>query len=215
VLLVVLLPAAAPAISLLVPHGRSGRQCALRSVLSLGEASGCVTPCAAGAAKLGHNVSSATFFDTVAINVGNAAAVAATAVDHGVNLRVLDASTVTVSLDETTTLADVDLLLTILNGGAAPGFMAESLAAQVAAAGFMRVPFRLVGLPGFCSGGWPKPWTPRNAQTKSCVSDLGAGVASAACWLLCVMQLSSRRSRAQRGGHGLPTSSMPCQACRQ
>ena len=52
-------------------------------------------------------------------------------VEEGVNLRVLDASTVTISLDETTTIADVDQLLRILNGGRDPGFTAESLAPQV------------------------------------------------------------------------------------
>ena len=37
----------------------------------------------------------------------------------------------TVSLDETTTLADIDQLLAILAGGRDPGFSAESLAPSV------------------------------------------------------------------------------------
>lgn len=87
----------------------------------------------AGAKKLGHKVSDAAFFDTVRIEVGDAAKVVAAAAAEGVNLRQLDASTITVALDETTQLQDVDQLLAILNGGSAPGFSAESLAAEVRA----------------------------------------------------------------------------------
>ena len=45
-----------------------------------------------------------------------------------VNLRKLDAKTVAIAFDETTKLADVDLLLAVLNGGAAAPFTAASLA---------------------------------------------------------------------------------------
>lgn len=86
---------------------------------------------AAGAAKLGLKVNPAPFFDTVAIKVADADKVLATALQHKVNLRKLDATTVTVSMDETTKLADVDLLLTVLNGGKAPGFTAAGLAPGV------------------------------------------------------------------------------------
>lgn len=48
-----------------------------------------------------------------------------------VNLRKLDKTTVCVSMDETTKLADVDLLLAVLNGGAAAPFSAASLAPGV------------------------------------------------------------------------------------
>jgi glycine dehydrogenase len=80
---------------------------------------------------LGHTVGDAAFFDTVRIKVGDAAKVVAAGVAEGVNLRQLDASTITVALDETTRLEDVDQLLRILNGGSAPGFSAESLASEV------------------------------------------------------------------------------------
>ena len=89
-------------------------------------------PAPAGARKLGLGVGEAPFFDTVRISVGDAAGVVRAAAAAGVNLRQLDAGTVTVSLDETTTLADVDQLLGLLNGGKAPGFTAESLAPGVA-----------------------------------------------------------------------------------
>jgi glycine dehydrogenase len=46
------------------------------------------------------------------------------------NLRKLDSTTVGVSFDETTRLADVDALLEVFNGGKAAGFKAESLAQQ-------------------------------------------------------------------------------------
>lgn len=85
----------------------------------------------AGAKKLGHKVGDAAFFDTVRIEVGDAAKVVAAGAAKGVNLRQLDASTITVALDETTRLEDVDQLLRILNGGSAPGFSAESLASEV------------------------------------------------------------------------------------
>lgn len=89
-------------------------------------------PPPAGARKLGLGVGEAPFFDTVRISVGDAPSVLAAAAAQGVNLRQLDASTVTVSFDETTTLADVDQLLAILNGGKAPAFTAEALAPGVA-----------------------------------------------------------------------------------
>ncbi len=86
----------------------------------------------AGAKRLGHTVGEAPFFDTVRIDVGDARAVVAAAAARGANLRQLDASTVTISVDETTSLADIDVLLEVLAGGKAPGFTAESLAPQVA-----------------------------------------------------------------------------------
>ena len=84
-----------------------------------------------GAAKLGHQAPSAPFFDTVTLDVGDAGKVCSDAVTAGYNLRQLDGSRVSVAFDETTTLADVDALLTVLNGGSAPDFSAESLASSV------------------------------------------------------------------------------------
>ena len=84
-----------------------------------------------GAEKLGHQAPSAPFFDTVTLDVGDAGKVCAAAVAAGYNLRQLDASRVSVAFDETTTIADVDALLAVLNGGSAPDFSAESLASSV------------------------------------------------------------------------------------
>jgi glycine dehydrogenase len=72
---------------------------------------------AAGAAKAGLGVPDAPFFDTVRVEVGDAAAAAARAVAAGMNIRVLDASTVAVAFDETSTLEDVDALLKVLAPG--------------------------------------------------------------------------------------------------
>ncbi|CAI5462604.1 unnamed protein product [Closterium sp. Yama58-4] len=75
------------------------------------------------------------FFDTVKVTVGGgkAADVAAAAVKEGMNLRVLDADTITVAFDETSTIADVDALLKVV-AGKQPAFTAESIAPQVDAA---------------------------------------------------------------------------------
>lgn len=87
---------------------------------------------AEGARHAGHTVGSAPFFDTVCIGVGDAAAVVARGAAAGINLRQLDAAHVTVSVDETTTLEDLDALLDVLRGG--PGPAAAKLAEAVDAA---------------------------------------------------------------------------------
>jgi len=90
----------------------------------------------AGLKAQGFAVSDAAMFDTVKVTVDDAAAVCKTAVEHEVNLRMLDAKTITISLDETTNPADIDVLLKIfgkhgkgsapsaeqLLGGVTPGF---------------------------------------------------------------------------------------------
>ena len=81
-----------------------------------------------GAKKLGLGVPSTPFFDTVAITVKSADAVLAAARAAGMNLRKLDDVTVGVSIDETTTIADIDSLFKTLAGGKDPGFTAASLA---------------------------------------------------------------------------------------
>ncbi|KAJ7547675.1 hypothetical protein O6H91_08G098100 [Diphasiastrum complanatum] len=83
---------------------------------------GLATVFAAGITKLeGCEVGKGAFFDTIRVTVagGKAQEVADIAVKQGVNLRVLDANTVTVSFDETTTVEDVDQLLQIVTGGKA------------------------------------------------------------------------------------------------
>ena len=107
-----------------VYHGPGGLRDIARRVRGLAEV------LAAGAAKLGYEAPAAPFFDTVALRgpAGSADRVLAAGFAAGCNLRKLDDRTVGASLDETTTLEDVDLLLKVLNGGKPAGFAAVSLA---------------------------------------------------------------------------------------
>jgi glycine dehydrogenase len=73
----------------------------------------------AGLRSVGLTVTHADYFDTLRVELGSkdASAILASAAAHKVNLRQIDAKTFGVSLDETTTAADIALLLTIFNGG--------------------------------------------------------------------------------------------------
>ncbi|WMW79218.1 aminomethyl-transferring glycine dehydrogenase [Undibacterium cyanobacteriorum] len=78
---------------------------------------------AAGLKQMGVAIANSTFFDTLTINVADAAAVHAAAQAAGYNLREISATQVGVSLDETATRADVEALWTILGQGkAVPAF---------------------------------------------------------------------------------------------
>ena len=72
---------------------------------------------AQGLEKLGHQVASKNVFDTVRVQLKNAAAgdVLKIAGQHRINLRPLDENTIAVSLDETTSAKDVSLLWQIFN----------------------------------------------------------------------------------------------------
>jgi glycine dehydrogenase len=84
---------------------------------------------AAGLKQMGVAIANGSFFDTLTINVADAAAVHAAAQAAGYNLRQISATQVGVSLDETSTRADVEALWTILGQGkAAPAFDATEAA---------------------------------------------------------------------------------------
>lgn len=68
---------------------------------------------AEGAKKLGLSVTADNFFDTITINVSDAAKVLADGVAAGANLRKVGDKAVGISIDETTKLEDVDLLLKV------------------------------------------------------------------------------------------------------
>jgi len=70
---------------------------------------------AAGLRKLGHDVGSAPFFDTLTVSLQgvNADAVHARALARGINLRPLDAARVGVALDERSTVEEVAVLLEV------------------------------------------------------------------------------------------------------
>ncbi len=82
---------------------------------------------ATGLVRLGLRVVNATYFDTLTVEVADAAVVHAAARACGVNLRRVDATRVGVSLDEPATLAEVDLLLRIFNGNQPVAFAAADL----------------------------------------------------------------------------------------
>ncbi|KAJ3695000.1 hypothetical protein LUZ60_000377 [Juncus effusus] len=85
-----------------------------------------------GLKKLGSvQVQELPFFDTVKVTCADAKSIADLAVQHEMNLRVVDSNTVTVAFDETTTLEDVDTLFKVFNGGKSANFTAESIAPEV------------------------------------------------------------------------------------
>ncbi|TAH45100.1 MAG: glycine dehydrogenase (aminomethyl-transferring) [Betaproteobacteria bacterium] len=84
---------------------------------------------AGGLRRLGVTVVTGSFFDTIAVSVADAAAVHVAARSRGMNLREIDARTVGISLDETTTRADIEALWAVFaNGAETPAFdLVESL----------------------------------------------------------------------------------------
>jgi len=92
---------------------------------------------AANLKTLGYTVTNETFFDTLTIATANAEQLHASAHSHGVNLRVIDASHVGISLDETTTREDIALLWTVFAhpvGGPAHGPDFDTVEAGIAEA---------------------------------------------------------------------------------
>ncbi|KAK8602471.1 hypothetical protein V6N13_057900 [Hibiscus sabdariffa] len=87
---------------------------------------------ASGLKKLGTvEVQGLPFFDTVKVTCADAHSIAGAAYKSGINLRVVDAKTITVSFDETTTLEDVDKLFKVFSGDKPVSFTAASLAPEV------------------------------------------------------------------------------------
>jgi len=88
---------------------------------------------AAGLRNLGHWVGEAPFFDTLRVRLTGrtAEAVHRAAVAAGFNLRAVDAGTVGVSLDERSTLAEVDALLAVFAGPGQAVPRASDLAGHV------------------------------------------------------------------------------------
>ncbi|MBD5803134.1 Glycine dehydrogenase [Azoarcus sp. Aa7] len=95
---------------------------------------------AAGLRRVGAEVVTNAFFDTIAVRVADAAAVHAAARAREMNLREIDATTVGISLDETTSRADVEALWAVFaNGAAVPAFAdIENLAPEALPAGQLR-----------------------------------------------------------------------------
>ncbi|WP_423679919.1 aminomethyl-transferring glycine dehydrogenase [Undibacterium sp. WLHG33] len=88
---------------------------------------------AAGVQQLGLSLANSTYFDTLTINVSDAAAVHAAATAAGMNLRQISKNQVGVSLDETVVREDVVSLLTVFaQGKNVPDFAALEAAATEA-----------------------------------------------------------------------------------
>src|SRR5690606_1328927 len=87
-----------------VYHGPDGLAAIARRVNRLARA------LARGVVALGHEIKERTFFDTVTVQLigTDSQAVNQVALARGINLRLIDANTVSMSLDETTTEEDVD-----------------------------------------------------------------------------------------------------------
>jgi glycine dehydrogenase len=78
-----------------------------------------------GLRKLDCEVSNASFFDTFVVRVSNASDIHAAARKNGINLREVDGSHIGISVDETTTPADVEAIWTAFAAGkAVPSFAA-------------------------------------------------------------------------------------------
>ncbi|MBA5637549.1 aminomethyl-transferring glycine dehydrogenase [Duganella sp. LX20W] len=73
---------------------------------------------AAGLKALGYTLANDSYFDTLTVQTARAEQLHAVAVANGVNLRKVDANHVGLSLDETTTRDDIELLWTIFADGA-------------------------------------------------------------------------------------------------
>lgn len=88
---------------------------------------------AEGLTRLGFKVVHQEYFDTLRVDVGadHQNTILAAADAQRMNLRVLDASNITVSVDETTTAADIVDLWSVFNGGSAASFTYEEAAAAV------------------------------------------------------------------------------------
>ena len=72
---------------------------------------------AAGLQQLGFELVNQTYFDTLTVRVKDAGAIHAAAVEHGINLRQIDATHVGIALDETVTRDDLATLMAIFGDG--------------------------------------------------------------------------------------------------
>ncbi len=88
---------------------------------------------AAGLRRLGQDVMTETFFDTLRVRpMGGPEPVLKAALERGINLRSFGDGSLGISLDEAVLPEDVDDLFTAFNGGAKPDFDARGLAGVMA-----------------------------------------------------------------------------------
>ncbi len=109
-----------------VYHGAKGLKKIAENIYSLTQA------LAAGLNQLGYSITCEQFFDTVCVELGkdNLVAILKAAEAKEINLRVIDETTVGISLDETTTVQDLQDLLEIFAGDRTLPFAVEKLASD-------------------------------------------------------------------------------------
>lgn len=91
------------------------------------------TALAIGLRKLGLDIAHESFFDTIRVELGDrqSADIIKVAEQNGINLRVLGENTVGISLDETTTHADVENLWAVFNNGVSTENTVDEILAEV------------------------------------------------------------------------------------
>jgi glycine dehydrogenase len=107
-------------------HGPEGLKAIAQRVTGL------TSVLAGGLRKLGHRLVNGSFFDTLTVELVGTTAVEVHRIagQHHVNLRALDAKHVGVSLDEATTVSEIEVLLKIFHGGNAVAFDVMSVGAE-------------------------------------------------------------------------------------
>ncbi|MES1244579.1 MAG: aminomethyl-transferring glycine dehydrogenase [Acidobacteriota bacterium] len=113
-----------------VYHGPDGLRAIARRVHAL------ASVLAEALRRLGYETGKEPFFDTLRVELGGPGGHSAddllrAAAGRGINLRRLGDNTVGIALDEAATMADVDELISIFDGGESRGFSLEDLAGGV------------------------------------------------------------------------------------
>ncbi len=89
------------------------------------------TTLATGLTKLGYELGTAPYFDTLRVEVADADRIMTRAIAQQINLRKIDARTLTISLDETTSPADISDLWRIFAGDKTLDFTYADIAANI------------------------------------------------------------------------------------
>ncbi|MDA3961008.1 MAG: aminomethyl-transferring glycine dehydrogenase [Planctomycetota bacterium] len=107
-----------------VYHGPEG----LRAIAARIHCLACIL--SEGIRRIGYQVGPRRYFDTVRVDLvdRSAAEIIALAEQHEINLRLIDSQTIGISLDETTTTEQVELLWRVFNRDEASPFTAQDLA---------------------------------------------------------------------------------------
>jgi glycine dehydrogenase len=110
-----------------VYHGPEGLRRIARRVHAL------AAVLAEGLRRLGYDMGNEPFFDTLRVELGDRSAdsILKAAEERGINLRRLDDHAVGVALDESTTVTDVEELISLFDGGEAGRFSLEDLVNSV------------------------------------------------------------------------------------